>query len=267
MDALVRLAGFVVASCLLVPTLAAAEDPQAQPAQPYARQTAPESSERSADFLFGRPKGSFGFHGSWLFASAGSDLFDFVTEHLTLEKEHFNSPGFGGDIAFAVTSRAQLEASVDTNRMERGSEYREFVDNNLLPIEQHTSLRTTLVSAGIRYALTPRGDDVSRLAWIPRRMIPFVGAGAGAMFYEFRQSGDFVDFVDLSVFPDSFRSQGWVPAAQVLAGVDLQIHRRLYGTVQGRYTKAAAELTSDFIDFDPLDLSGFRLSAGINVLF
>jgi hypothetical protein len=259
-----RLAGFVVASCLLVPGLAIAEDPQAQP---NAQQTRPAPSARSADFLFGRPKRSLGIRGNWLFARAGSDLFDFVTEHLTLDKEHFNSPGFGADVAFALTSRAQLEAGIELNRMARGSEYRAFVDNNLLPIEQRTSMRTTQLSAGIRYALTPRGDDVSRLVWIPRRLVPFVGAGAGVMHYEFRQTGDFVDFVDLSVFPDSFRSQGWAPTAHVLAGVDLQIYRGLYGTVQGRYTKAAGELTSDFIDFDPIDLSGFRLSAGINVLF
>jgi hypothetical protein len=259
-----RLAGFVVASCLMAPPLAVAEEQQA-PAS--AQQTGPAPSSRSADFLFGRPTRSLGIRGNWLFASAGSDLFDFVTEHLTLDKEHFNSPGFGADVAFALTSRAQLEASVELHRMARGSEYRAFVDNNLLPIEQRTSMRTTQVSAGIRYALTPRGEDVSRLAWIPRRVVPFVGAGAGVMHYEFLQTGDFVDFVDLSVFPDSFRSRGWAPTVHVLGGVDFQIYRGLYGTLQGRYTKAAGELTTDFIDFDPLDLSGFRLSAGINVLF
>jgi hypothetical protein len=259
-----RLAGFVVAACLLLPAPAAAEDRQAQP---HAQQAGPARSPRSADFLFGRPKRSLGIRGNWFFASAGSDLFDFVTEHLTLDKTNFNSPGIGGDVAIALTPRAQLEVSVEFNRMAQGSEYRAFVDNDLRPIEQHTSMRTTLVGAGIRYALTPRGDEVSRLAWIPRRVVPFVGAGAGVMYYEFRQSGDFVDFVDLSVFPDSFRSQGWAPTMYGVGGIDLQIHRGLYATVQGRYTKAAGELTSDFIDFDPIDLSGFRLSAGINMLF
>jgi hypothetical protein len=262
-----RLAGFVVASCLLLPAPSTAGDQRALAPESPAQQTGPAGSARSADFLFGRPKHAIGIRGNWLFASAGSDLFDFVTEHLTLEKEHFNSPGFGADVAFALTPRAELEASVELNRMTRGSEYRAFVDNNLLPIEQRTSMQTTQLSAGIRYALTPRGDEVGRLAWIPRRVVPFVGAGAGAVYYQFEQNGDFVDFVDLSVFYDVFRSTGWAPTAHVLAGVDLQIYKGFYGTVQGRYTKAAAELTSDFIDFDAIDLSGFRLSAGINLLF
>jgi hypothetical protein len=262
-----RLAVLVIVAGLVPPTPAAAESAGQEPLPTHAQRTGPAPSARSADFLFGRPKRSLGIRGNWLFARASSDLFDFVTEHLTLEKEDFNAPGFGADVAFALTPRAQVEASIETNRMTRNSEYRDFVDNRLQPIEQRTSMQTTYLGAGIRYALTPRGEEVSRLAWIPRRVVPFVGAGAGAMFYQFRQTGDFVDFVDFSVFPDSFRSQGWAPTAHVLGGVDLQIYRGVYATVQGRYTRAAGELSSDFIGFDPIDLSGFRLSAGINVLF
>jgi hypothetical protein len=258
------LAGFAVASFLVLTAVQpTAADGDQQPNQ----QSTSRQPDRNADFLFGRPKGSIGIRGSWTFASAGSDLFDFVTRHLTLEKEHFNAPSFGGDVAFAVTPRLDIEGSVEVTRLSRGSEYREFVDNDLQPIEQTTSLNTTHIAGSVRYALTPRGHDVSRLAWVPRRVVPFVGAGAGAMFYQFRQSGDFVDFADFSVFFDSFRSSGWAPTAHVLGGVDLQIYRGLYATVQGRYTKAAGKLSSDFIDFDPIDLSGFRLSGGISMLF
>jgi hypothetical protein len=151
--------------------------------------------------------------------------------------------------------------------MSQASEYRDFVDNNLLPIQQTTSLNTTQIMGGIRYALLPRGREVSRLAWVPSKVVPYVGAGAGAILYEFRQNGDFVDFADNSIFYEAFHSQGWSPAAHVFGGVDVQIYRSLYATIQGRYTKAAGELDADFIDFDPIDLSGFRMSAGINVLF
>jgi hypothetical protein len=259
------LAGFAIASILLLsgPALAAASDADQQPGQ----QPTTRTPDRSADFLFGRPRASIGIRGGWVFARAGSDLYDFVTQTLTLEKEDFNAPGFGADVAFSITPRLAVEGGVEVTRMSQGSEYRDFVDNNLLPIEQTTALNTALVSGGVRYALAPRGHEVSRLAWVPRRVVPFVGAGAGVVFYQFRQSGDFVDFVDNSIFFDAFRSQGWAPTAHVFGGVDLQIYRALYATLQGRYTKAAGELSSDFIDFDPIDLSGFRLSAGINFLF
>jgi hypothetical protein len=37
--------------------------------------------------------------------------------------------------------------------------------------------------------------------------------------------------------------------------------------VEGRYLWAAAALQRRFEGFDPIDLAGLRLSAGINVLF
>jgi hypothetical protein len=258
------LAGIVIASCFVLsaPAASVVAARQQQDQQSTTRQP-----DRRADFLFGRPRASIGIRGSWVFASAGSDLFDFVTRQLTLEKEHFNVPAFAADVAFAITPRFDVEAGVELTRMSQPSEYRDFVDNNLLPIEQTTALNTTQVMGGVRYALTPRGREVSRLAWVPNRFVPYVGAGAGVMFYQFRQSGDFVDFVDNSIFFDSFRSQGWAPTAHAFGGVDIQMYRGLYVTVQGRYTKAAGDLGSDFIDFEPIDLSGFRVSGGINIMF
>jgi hypothetical protein len=259
-----RLAGHAVflLVALTAPATVAAEEQQQQN-----QQTTTRTPDRSADFLFGRPNASIGIRGSWVFARAGSDLFDFVTEQLTIDRGDFNRPAFAADVAFDITSRLQVEAGVELTRMTKNSEYRDFVDNNLLPIEQTTALDTTHIMGGIRYALAPRGREVSRLVYVPSRVIPFVGAGAGAVLYAFRQSGDFVDFVDNSIFFESFRSTGWAPTAHVFGGVDVQMYRGLYATVQGRYTKASGTLGSDFIDFDPIDLSGFRMSAGINLIF
>jgi hypothetical protein len=87
------------------------------------------------------------------------------------------------------------------------------------------------------------------------------------MRFEVRQTGDFVDFVDQSIFFDVFRAFGWSPSAQVLGGVDIHMFRRLFLTFDGRYRWAAGDLGSTWIGFDPLDLTGLRMSAGINVVF
>jgi hypothetical protein len=227
----------------------------------------PQEPDRKPDFLFGAPRGSIALRGNWRFATAGSDLFDFVTRELTIDKSDFNSAGVSGDVSFAVTPRLDAQAGFEWNKVSTASEYRDLVDNNFLPINQTTSLKVAHVNAGMRYALTPRGYDISRFAWVPRRLVPFVGAGAGAVYYNFNQSGDFVDFVDQSIFRDFFRSSGWAPSAHAFGGVDVRVYRGLYATFEGRYTKAAAKLGIDFVDFDPIDLSGFKLSAGVNLLF
>jgi hypothetical protein len=225
------------------------------------------SSRGAPDFLFGRPHGSLGVRGSWMFASAGSDLFDFVQQHLTVEKKDFNAPVWGMDVAFVVTPRIDVVVGFDGSRSGAESEYRDFVDNRSLPINQETSLKERNVFGSVRFNLVPRGQSVSRFAWVPRALTPYLGAGGGALWYKFEQNGDFVDFVNLSVFSDYFSSGGFTPSMHVFGGTDLHLYRALFLTFEGKYVWANAKLGSDFIDFDPIDLGGFRISTGINVLF
>jgi hypothetical protein len=227
----------------------------------------PPNPRPAPDFFFATPKGSATVRGSWLFARAGSDWYDFVTNHLTLEPADFNVPGFGIDVGAAVTPRFEVQFGFDYSDADVGSEYRNFVDNNRLPITQQTRLREANVSGNVKVALTERGREVSRFAWVPRTIVPYAGAGAGAMWFDVSQVGDFVDFVDLGVFSDVFETRGWTPSAQVFGGADIRVFRRLYVTVDGRYLWAAGNLGREWIDFDPIDLAGFRLSAGLNVVF
>jgi hypothetical protein len=229
-------------------------------------QDSPPPRRQAPDFLFGRPEGTLGIRVSWLSGRAGSDWYDFVTDQLTLEKKNFNGPGVGTDLGITLTPRVDLLFGFDYSQSTTPSEYRRFVDNNRLPIEQTTELRSATISGGIKYALTERGRAIGRLAWVPRKVVPFVGAGGGAMWFKVQQSGDFVDFVDLSVFTDVFESDGWAPTAHVLGGVDIRVFRRGYVTFDARYTWAKGELGPDWIDFDPIDLPGLRLSAGINFI-
>jgi opacity protein-like surface antigen len=242
-----------VLAVLLLPAAAAV-------AQPSVPAPAP-------DFLFGRPKASVAIRGGWLFSRAGSDWYDFVTQNLTLENNDFNRPTIGGDVGVVLSNRLEAIFSVDFNRASSISEYRDFVDNRRLPIEQQTTLRQTNVGGALKYYLTPRGYEVSRLAWVPRTLVPYVGAGGGVLWFEMVQTGDFVDFVDSSVFTDAFRSSGTTPSAHVFGGVELKAWRRLFLTLDGRYLWAAGDLGPDWIDFEPIDLTGTRLSAGIKVIF
>lgn len=232
---------------------------------------APASAQGRAtpDFLFGEPRGSVGIRGSWVFARAESEIFDFVRTHLTLDEGAFDAPGVAADVAFAVTPRIDAVAGFEFSQTTTPSEYRAFVDNDRQPIEQTTRLRTANLTSSIRVALVPRGAAVSRLAWIPRRVSPYVGAGGGMVWYEFTQAGDFIDVRSrsLAVFSDLITSRGWTPSAHAMGGVDVRVHRRTFVTVEGRYLWAAAALQRPFEGFDPIDLAGLRVSAGITVLF
>lgn len=259
-----------VTALLLTATPVQAADDQAAQGQNRTQSSAQRNAQSQAgapDFLFGRPRGSIGARGSWMFASANSDLFDFVERHLTVDKEDFNAPAFGFDFGVAVTNRVDVQFTFESSTAKKSSEYRDFVDNLLLPIEQETSLKERNIGGSVRFSLVPRGRNVSRYAWVPRNITPYVGAGGGALWYKFEQSGDFVDFQDFRVFTDYFESSGFTPSAHVFAGTDIKLYRSLYLTVEGRYLWAKGKLGPDFVDFDPIDLAGFRLATGIHLLF
>ena len=217
--------------------------------------------------MLGRPRASLGLRGEWLFASAGSDIYDFVTEQLTLEKSSFNAPGFGADVSLNLTSRLDVVVGFDIAKSTTPSEYRAFVDNRNLPIQQTTSLRQTNLFGALKFAVIPRGRAISRFAWIPSTIVPYVGAGGGISNYDFKQVGDFVDFSDNRVFAETFRSHGFAPTALVFGGTDIQVYKRMFMSLEGRYVWAKAKLGADFIDFDPMDLGGFRFGAGLHVMF
>jgi opacity protein-like surface antigen len=260
-----RWRGLLVSACsalvlVAMPLPAAAQNPNPQSSGTFQAPSNP-------DFMLGRPRASVGFRGEWLFASAGSDIFDFVTEQLTIEKSSFNAPGFGAELGMVVTPRLDVVAGFDIAKSDTPSEYRNFVDNRLLPIQQITSLRQSNIFGSVKFAVIPRGRAISRFAWIPSTIVPYVGAGGGLTNYEFEQVGDFVDFADNSVFTESFRSSGWTPTGHVLGGADIQVYKRMFLSLEGRYTWAYATMDPDFIDFEPIDLGGFRFSAGIHVSF
>jgi hypothetical protein len=234
-----------------------------------AQGASPPVSLGPADFLLGRPDGSIAVRGSWLIARAGSDLYRFVERELTVDKGDFNRALFASDFGITLTPRADAVIGLEVSRASIGSEYRNFVDNDRLPIEQTTTLKELNLTGSIRFALAPRGREISRLAWIPARVVPYAGAGGGMLWYQFTQAGDFIDALDprLAVFPDRFESEGFTPSAHVFGGVDVKLTGRWFLTMDGRFVWAQADLGPDFVQFDPIDLAGFRFGAGVNILF
>ncbi|MCC7125598.1 MAG: hypothetical protein IT178_12175 [Acidobacteria bacterium] len=254
-----RLLATVAIVCALTPSTAFAQTPADTPTL---TRDLPE-----ADFYFGEPRGSIGVRGSLLVPGERSDLFDFLQNQLTIDRGDFRSAAFGADLAFTLTPRIDLVGSMDISRKTVASEYRDFVDNELLPIEQRTSLRQAGVTASVRYALAPRGERIGRFAWIPSRVQPYVGAGGGLIFWRFQQEGDFVDYEDGRVFPEFFSSNGISPTAHALGGLDIVVYKRMLFTLEGRYQWARGDLENDFIGFEPIDLSGVRASAGFRFVF
>ena len=216
----------------------------------------------SDDFLFGRPRVSLGIRGNYRDAQGRQ-------RHLRLRpgtaddrEGRLQRPGFSADLGWALTERLDVVGGFEFARKTVQSEYRDFVDNDLRPIEQETQLDQNLLTGSLRFALTPRGTRAGSYAWVPSRFTPYVGAGGGMMWWRFQQIGDFVDFQDFGVFPDTFRSDGLAPTGHLFGGADVQLYKRLSLSVEGRYVWASGTLDEDYVGFEPIDLVGVPLLGG-----
>jgi hypothetical protein len=225
------------------------------------------AQEPSADFLFGKPRVSLVARGGWQMAAASSDIYDFFNERLTIEDGDFDAFVFGADFGFALASRIELVAGFEITQAEMTSEYRDFVDQNDLPILQDTKLTVVPFTVSAKVYLTPRGREVSRYAYVPAKVRAYAGGGIGFVWYELEQAGDFIDFVDLTIFTSAFHSSGFGFGAQAFGGVEVGLTPRWFLTGEARYLWSDADLEGDFVGFEPIDLSGARVSAGVGFVF
>ena len=233
--------------------------------------SAPVGAQNSGKgFLFKRPAGSFSLRGGYAVANAGSGVFDDAITQLTLDKRDFSSWAFGGDISYAATSRLDLVFDGQFSTASRNSEFRKFVDNNENPIEQATTFRRIPLTVDLKFYVTDRGREVSQFAYIPSRYATYIGVGGGAMYYRFKQTGDFIDFDtdNLEVFSTTIDDSGWTPTVNGLAGFDYSLGAWVALSFEGRYQWARAQLDPDtFVGYDKIDLSGFTGTVGFRVRF
>jgi opacity protein-like surface antigen len=245
------------------------------PATRNAQRQAPASQP---DFLFGRPRVSLGLRGLLHRARADSDFYDFANDQLFVRRSpednpknpahgllNFDAPGISFDFGFGVTSQLDVRVGVDYAASSNQSETRGFQGSDGLPIEQRTTLSQVDLRGEIALALAPRGRAIGQYAWIPSRAVPYVGIGLGFVRYDLTQIGEFVD--DLGIFPDSFTSNGWGPGVHLFGGADIRMTRHVFLNAEARYVQASAGLDEDFAGFEPLDLGGLRIGAGVRFAF
>lgn len=247
---------------LLSTGAAAAEEPRANE-----EASADALAQAQPDFRFSVPGNSFGLRGGWTFNRAEGEIYDFLTDQLTLESSDFDAPTLAVDFSWRLSSRLDAVIGFEYSSRSKPSEFRAFVDDLGIPIVQDTRLSQIPLTLSLKLYLTERGRQVGQYAWVPASLIPYIGGGGGYTWYRLEQDGEFVDFVDLSIFEDRFVSDGWTIAAHAFAGLEFTLNPSLGLVVEGRYQWASADLRDSFVGFEPIDLNGARVTFGVNWKF
>jgi hypothetical protein len=224
-------------------------------------------------YLFGAPTGGLTVRAGWFIANASSQFFDDARRDLTLDKNSFSGPTLGADVAVRLTPQLDLTFDGAWIGSSAKSHYRTLVDADNREIEQTTTLRRVPLTANLKAYLVPRGRSVGSLAYIPAKVVPWVGIGGGLTWYKLEQSGDFiVDPADCratgtptscAVFTDRLTSSSWGPAVQGMGGVDVTLTPRIALTGDARYLWSRASMGDSYGGFDKIDLSGVAIALGV----
>ena len=222
---------------------------------------------RARGYLFREPPATLTIFGGLAQPGANSQIFDLTFTELTASRRDFLGLDGGVDLAVRVGERLDLVFGVSRTSARHNSEFRDWVDQDDLPILQSTAFRRTPLGVMLRYNLRDRGRAIGSYSWIPAPVVPWVGLGGGAMHYKFEQAGEFVDFETLDIFFDQFSAEGWAPFAQASVGAGWTLLPSLQLTTELRYLYGRSAMSEPFVGFDRLDLSGLSTVVGITLRF
>ncbi len=252
------LARVLLGSLLLLPSLTLGPGPIAADETPEA------PAATRPDFRFAPPRVILGLRGGWAFNRSNAEIYDFLTENLTLSDSEFDSAVFAMDVAVRATRWLDVVFGFEYSGRFKKSEFRDFEDQFGSPIEQKTRLIQIPLTVSLKLYPFGRGRQVGDYAWIRSTVVPYLGGGIGGTYYQLKQKGDFVDFQDLIIFEGEFKSDEWDFAQHAFVGFDVKLTRNFGLVLEGRYYWASADLEGDFVLFDSIDLDGARVTAGLS---
>ena len=227
-----------------------------------------ETHAQSGDgYLLNQPRMTLKFESGYVFSRANSDIFDFVIGQHTLSPQDFQAPYFGAELGFRANEKVDLTFAFGFQETSSQSEFRDWVDEDDLPITQVTALSQVPFTVGAKIYPLSRGRSIGNFAWVPSAVAPFVGVSTGLVSYSFEQYGDFVDQDTFDIFYGDFLSEnvGWLTRAS--AGLNISVGPRFLFSLEGRYNWAKARMDGDYYDFGQIDLDGFQLIGGLAVRF
>ena len=224
-------------------------------------------------FLFNKPNGSFTMRAGYQAQNTSSEPFIIEKSLTTANSRSFDGFNLGFDLNLFVSRRADLLFTLDMSTRTTTTDYTGgWTDSQTgLPISHKSTLDRLGLGAGVRFNLVDRGRQISALAFIPAKTIPYVGATGGMMWYQFSQRGDFLDIIDdttADIFTDELKTRHYNVMGQAFAGVERRLNARWSLLGETRFTKSTARLKNDYASIrEDINLSGLAFNLGATVRF
>jgi hypothetical protein len=196
--------------------------------------------------------------------SGGGELWESNEAIFTLDATDMADWALGFSFLQGVSNHADVAFNVDFYDGSALSDYR--IDHPGSPILHDTRLSLVPVTVELRVLPGGRyrlGDRQGRSA-SPRPVL-YLGAGLGASWWEYEESGEFLDGAE--IFSGHFVDSGVAFEAHVLAGLEMPVSPFTSLLLEGRYSFADDELEDDFAGLGKIELGGASGFAGLSFRF
>ena len=191
-------------------------------------------------------------------------LFSAWSSALTLDPSDLSAQSIGVDGSWLLAERVELVLAVEGSSATATSQSRSPRPGSTLPARQTTAFTVEPVgTVAMRYYLVPPFRWTEGTGWVAEPSRVFLGGGLGMLAYQVRQQGEFVDDFNARTFVADFASRGAGRTGYLSAGFEAPVVSRLGVLLEARYQWANAPLAGSLVSFQQVDLSGLRLSVGV----
>lgn len=230
------------------------------------------SAQAQQGFMFRAPVAQITLRAGPMMPRAQSDVFDFMTGELTLERGDFRTPSVGLDVAALAGNHLDIVFGVSWAESRARSEFRDWEGADGEPIPQSTRLRTIPATLSVRILPISRGRGLADYAWLPTRLTPYAGGGVGYTWYRLEQEGEFLNVraceadpaTGCDIFVQTYESRDGGLTFHGVAGVEYWVLPRVGLSVEGRYTHGSAALSQQFRNWERIDLTNFEAGVGLS---
>lgn len=193
-----------------------------------------------------------------LFSPSGdSEFWDDNEDIFTGEAGDLEDASFSADLYWPRNERVGVLFSVGAYQGSQSQAYRDYTDDLGRDVRHRTRLSLAPVTAA--FVVNLAGKDAG--------VRPYVGAGAGFYWWEYRESGDFIDFDAEEIFQETYEADGVALGYFLVAGLEIPVRKNWSIFAEARWTKAEDDLNGPLEDFGEIDLGGREVSAGVSWKF
>jgi hypothetical protein len=210
------------------------------------------------------------------FPKAEGGLWEENESVFTLDGSDFNGVAAGFSYVHGATNHVELGLNIDFYGETVLAADRDFTEAGTgAPILHDTDLGLVPLTVDLRFL--PAGRYRIRGERRVLKPVFYVGGGLGFTFWEYEETGDFVDDSDPlfpEIFFDRYKDSGAAFEVHALAGAEIPITPHFHVLLEGRRSWSEAEPDESYAEFflnpggdNDLDLDATWVQAGVSYRF